>query len=250
MKIQDERHSVIEYQSMLREYYSRYLTEVRGLSLSSVKHYLDALNNISRRLKDKEPIKHSIYEISSLERLNYIRDVLFADSDFVAMNERGKRMYSAGLNNYCRFASGADFHETQSKMSALDVPVAAEKAIVTEQTVWKRSEILRTQAIEMAGYECEIDSSHETFMAEASKKPYMEGHHALPMKRQGEFGVSLEVYENIICLCPVCHRRIHYGVKQDRIDMAKKIYENRSSRLMKCGIYLSENEFVEVAAGI
>ena len=98
MIIQDERHSVIEYQSMLREYYSRYLTEVRGLSLSSVKHYLDALNNISRRLKEKELIKHSIYEISSLELLNYIRDVLYADSDFVAMNERGKRMYSAGLN--------------------------------------------------------------------------------------------------------------------------------------------------------
>lgn len=121
---------MIEYQSMLREYYSRYLTEVRGLSLSSVKHYLDALNNISKRLQAKGLIKCSIYEISSLERLNYIRDVLFADSDFVAMNERGKRMYSAGLNNYCRFASGADFHETQSKMSALDVPVAAEKTIV------------------------------------------------------------------------------------------------------------------------
>ena len=241
---------MIEYQSMLREYYSRYLTEVRGLSLSSVKHYLDALNNISKRLQAKGLIKRSIYEISSLERLNYIRDVLFADSDFVAMNERGKRMYSAGLNNYCRFASGADFHETQSRMSALDVPVAAEKAVVTEQIVWKRSGILRTQAIEMAGYACEIDPSHETFMAEGSKKPYMEGHHALPMKRQGEFDVSLDVYANIICLCPICHRRIHYGVEQDRLEMAKKIYAYRSLRLMKCGINLSENEFVEVAAGI
>lgn len=249
MGTQNERHTVIEYQAVLKEYYSRYLTEVRGLSLSSVKHYLDALNNISRRLKDKELIKHSIYEISSLERLNYIRDVLFADSDFVAMNERGKRMYSAGLNNYCRFASGVDFHESQSKMSALDVPVAAEKAVVTEQTVWKRSEILRMQAIEMAGYACEMNPSHETFIAEGSKKPYMEGHHALPMKRQGEFSVSLDVYANIICLCPICHRRIHYGVEQDRIEMAKKIYADRSLRLMKCGIKLSENEFVEVAAG-
>lgn len=132
METQNKQHTVIEYQAVLKEYYSRYLTEIRGLSLSSVKHYLDALNNISRRLKAKELIKHSIYEISSLERLNYIRDVLFADSDFVAMNERGKRMYSAGLNNYCRFVSRVDFYETQSKMSALDIPVAAEKAIVTE----------------------------------------------------------------------------------------------------------------------
>lgn len=250
MRTQNERHTVIEYQVVLKEYYSRYLTEVRGLSLSSAKHYLDTLNNISRRLKAKELIKHSIYEISSIEQLNYIRDVLYADSDFVAMNERGKRMYSAGLNNYCRFASGADFHETQSKMSALDVPVAAEKTIVTEQTMWKRSGILRMQTIEMAGYACEMNPSHETFIAEGSKKSYMEGHHALPMKRQGEFDVSLDVYANIICLCPICHRRIHYGVKQDRIEMAKRIYADRSLRLMKCGIKLSENEFVEAAAGI
>lgn len=39
--------------SVLKEYYARYLQEIRGLSDSSVKHYFDALNNISRRLKDK-----------------------------------------------------------------------------------------------------------------------------------------------------------------------------------------------------
>lgn len=40
--------SVNSYKSVLKEYYSRYLLDVRGLSMSSVKHYLDALNNISK----------------------------------------------------------------------------------------------------------------------------------------------------------------------------------------------------------
>lgn len=51
MGIQDERYNLIEYQSVLKEYQSRYLTKVRCLSLLSIKHYLDALNNIYRRLK-------------------------------------------------------------------------------------------------------------------------------------------------------------------------------------------------------
>lgn len=35
---------------VLKEYYIRYLRDVRKLSESSIKHYLDALNNISKYL--------------------------------------------------------------------------------------------------------------------------------------------------------------------------------------------------------
>lgn len=52
--------------SVLQEYYARYLTKVRGSSESTVKHYLDALNNISRRLKEKEIVSKDIYEIMDL----------------------------------------------------------------------------------------------------------------------------------------------------------------------------------------
>lgn len=244
------QHKKIDHRNVLKEYYARYLKDVRGLSPSSVKHYFDALNNISRRLREKGLVEQDIYEIPDLERLDIVRTILFEDPDFIAMNERGKRMYSAGLNNYCRFAAGEGFHEVQSQMIVLDIPVAPEAAIAVEQSVWKRSGILRAQAIEMAGYACEMDPLHQTFISEASKKPYMEGHHALPMNNQDHFGVSLDVHANIVCLCPVCHRRIHHGIKQDRIDMAKKIYDTRISRLMNCGIQLSEEEFVEVAAGL
>lgn len=102
----------------------------------------------------------------------------------------------------------------------------------------------------MAGYICEMDSSHRTFISEVNKKPYMEGHHALPMNNQEQFCVSLDVYANIVCLCPVCHRQIHHGLKQDRIDMAKRIYGARNTRLINCGIKLCEADFVEIAAGL
>lgn len=248
MEIQILQQNKIDHQSVLKEYYARYLTDVRGLSDSSVKHYFDALNNISKRLKAKGLVEQDIYEISDIETLDQVRSVLYEDSDFIALNERGKRMYSSGLNNYYRFAVGEGFHEIKSKMSALDVPIAPEEATIVKQSVYKRSGILRAQAIEMAGYTCEMNPLHKTFIAEVNKKPYMEGHHALPMNKQEYFNVSLDVYSNIVCLCPICHRRIHHGIEEERIDMAKKIYDTRLHRLENCGIKLSESEFVQVAA--
>lgn len=43
------------------------------------------------------------------------------------------------------------------------------------------------QSIEFAGYQCEVNPIHETFIAKSTGRPYMEGHHALPMMHQGKF---------------------------------------------------------------
>lgn len=237
----------INNEAVLQEYYSRYLKNVRGLSDSSVKHYFDALNNISWRLKKLNLVKESIYEISELDRLIEIREILYSDADFLEQDRRGRRMYSAGLNNYCRFAQGEGFTEAKEKIMIMDIPIKAEEAINRKSKLWKRSGIIRGQAIEIAGYNCEIDDSHESFIAERTHHPYMEAHHAIPMNKQDKFRNSLDVYANIVCLCPLCHRRIHYGIKVDRIRMLNQIYESRVSRLYNCGIRLSKEEFLNIA---
>lgn len=241
--------SADNYKSVLKEYYSRYLLDVRGVSLSTVKHYLDALNNISRRLKAKGVVQNDIYEIADLEQLKVVQNILFADTDFIDLDTRGRRMYSSGLKNYCRFAAGEGFNEIRQQMFLLDVPVASEAAVTVEQKVWRRSGILRTQALELANYTCEICPEHYTFIAESTNKPYMEGHHAIPMHFQENFDVSLDVYANIVCLCPICHRKIHFGMKDDRVEMINSIYDARSARLAKSGIALSKNDFIDIALG-
>lgn len=234
----------------LQLYYARYLTEIRGLSESSVKHYLDALNNISRRLQNKNLVKDDIYEIMDLEYLDSVRDILYADSDFIELNERGKRMYSAGLNNYFKLASGEDFKTISGGIERLDIPMVSETPILTEQKIWKRSNILRVQVLTFAKYKCEIDNSHESFVAESTKKPYMEGHHAIPMRLQDKFDNSLDVYANIICLCPICHRKIHYGLKSEKDIMLSKIYNDRADRLAKSGLRISKADFEKMASVI
>ena len=233
--------------SALKEYFVRYLHTVRGSSASTARHYLDALNNISRRLVSKQLVQNDIYEITDLEYLESVRDILYADPDFVELNERGKRMYSAGLNNYIRFASGEDYKDLFGKMEAMDIPLKPEAPITVAQTVWKRSNILRIQTLISADFKCEIDSRHETFIAEKTGKPFMESHHAIPMRQQPRFDNSLDIYANLVCLCPICHRRIHYGLKEDRVSLIRQIYSCRADRLAKSGIVLSQHEFEKVS---
>ena len=155
-------------------------------------------------------------------------------------------MYSAGLNNYYRFASGEDYSSLFGKMDTMDIPLKPEVPITVEQTVWKRSNILRIQTLVSADFKCEIDNNHVTFVAERTGKQYMECHHAIPMRLQPRFENSLDVYANLICLCPTCHRRIHYGIKADKTDMIRLVYHNRANRLSKSGIKLAQQEFVEL----
>ena len=198
-------------------------------------------------MKEKSLVRENIYEVADIDTLFQLRDILYSDLDFIQANERGRRMYSAGLNNYCRFASGEGFSEIAEKIKTFDVPVSKDQNLTITKTIWKRSGVLRTQAFELANYKCELNSEHETFIAESTHKPYMEGHHALPMSLQDQFSVSLDVYSNIVCLCPLCHRKIHYGVENEKRIMLDSIYAKRSSRLAKSGIRMSQDEFVRFA---
>ena len=229
--------------SVLQEYYGRYLSEVRGVKESTVCHYFDALNNISRRLKEKGLVKEDIYEIMNIDYLMYVSKVLKTDPDFVEADTRGRRMYSAGLNHYCKFANGEEMAGNADSLVKMDIPVSPEEPVIVEQTVWKRSNILRQQVLLAADYQCEIDKTHQTFISGATKKPYMEGHHAIPMKLQEHFEHSLDVYANIVCLCPICHRRIHHGIDSDKAMLMNQIYAKRKDRLANSGIMLSREEF-------
>lgn len=101
--------------------------------------------------------------------------------------------------------------------------------------------------------ECEIIqiNNKKVLRAHWKKKTIQEsyngGHHALPMSLQDQFSVSLDVYSNIICLCPLCHRKIHYGMENEKKIMLDSIYAKRSSRLAKSGIRMSQDEFVRFA---
>ncbi|MCY7498227.1 MULTISPECIES: hypothetical protein [Bacillus] len=107
---------------------------------------------------------------------------------------------------------------------------------VNGKQVWPRNSKFAKAAIKKADFKCEIDNSHQTFLSETSKEPFMEAHHLVPMHMQHEFEVSLDRTCNIVSLCPTCHRRIHHANSKDKKLLLEHLFNSRQGELKLVGI--------------
>jgi len=84
-------------------------------------------------------------------------------------------------------------------------------------------------------YLCEVDKSHKTFVTK-NGKDYMEKHHLIPVSYFENFENSLDDINNIICLCPICHRLLHYGDSKIAHPILEKILKKKKDGLIKSKI--------------
>lgn len=117
-------------------------------------------------------------------------------------------------------------------------PQAVTKSSATGREIAKRSPKVAADSIVRAGYKCEIDANHVTFLRKNGTQ-YTEPHHLIPISKYKEFNASLDVMENIISLCCNCHNQLHYGRFEDKIPKLKKLYNKRKDALKKAGITIS-----------
>ena len=118
-----------------------------------------------------------------------------------------------------------------SIISHKKILVPKEGKIVTatlgSRLIYVRNPLLAVMRFQLANFKCEIDPNHDTFKAEATKMPYVEAHHFIPIKFQAIIKEPLDNLNNIISLCPNCHRGIHHAVIDYKLDLIKKIYKKR-----------------------
>ncbi len=88
---------------------------------------------------------------------------------------------------------------------------------------YERNPNLKQVCIKNAEYLCEIDKSHLSFEAKTTNKNYVESHHIIPLKFQADFNENLDCLENLISLCPDCHKGVHYGTKQVQLKLLQEI---------------------------
>ena len=225
----------------------KYCTQIRRISKSSAKHYCDSINRISKELSNLGiyDVNH-IYEIDSLNRLLEIKELLANSNEFNKLNKKGHQMYSAGLNRYLEFAKGDDI-TSEAKLSLIDTPVPIKpQSIIKERIGAKRDRIIVNQVMKAEGYLCEIDFHHKTFIAKSTEMPYMEAHHLIPLKLQYNLDKSLDVYANLVVLCPTCHRLLHFAKNDEKKSTLEKLFEERQDRLYDSGIKIQRNEFFEL----
>jgi 5-methylcytosine-specific restriction protein A len=96
---------------------------------------------------------------------------------------------------------------------------------------YPRNPAAAAQALQDAEFTCEADPSHGTFTSDATQQPYVEAHHLMPLSNPLGLAGNLDVPENIVALCPNCHRRVHLEEKVARITMLADLYSKRKLRL-------------------
>jgi len=112
--------------------------------------------------------------------------------------------------------------------------------------IYPRNLSYAKKALEKANFSCEVDSTHKTFISKATNEQYVEAHHLIPLQFQEEFVYSLDVPENIISLCPNCHRKLHFASVDDKKKILEKLLENRKDGLRKFGIEINKEKLFEI----
>ena len=127
-------------------------------------------------------------------------------------------------------------------------PLAIDQTKISKK--YKRNPLLGKIAIQNAYYCCERDARHETFISERTKKAFMEAHHLVPVMHQQEiwdkYEINVDCVENIISLCPTCHRAFHNGTKEVRARMIENLYEKLLPRYKSIGFDISVEEIKQL----
>lgn len=117
--------------------------------------------------------------------------------------------------------------------------IEAKQPRASKSMSYPRDPNVAIRAMDRSGYLCENDSTHITFLKQSNGKQYMEPHHFVPMSCQKLFENSIDVEENIIILCPTCHRLVHHGKVELQLEFIKKFIALRSEAISKRGIEIN-----------
>lgn len=98
-----------------------------------------------------------------------------------------------------------------------------------------------------ANYKCFVSpEDHITFETNTTKQQYMEAHHLIPIAYYqliwNRFFKHVDCEQNIVALCPNCHKRIHYGTPAEKKAILDEIYNKKKEVLSSSGIDVTIEE--------
>lgn len=105
-----------------------------------------------------------------------------------------------------------------------------------------RSPRIPGRALAMAKHTCALatkEDPHLSFVSKKTKENYVEAHHIVPFSCQDHFPYSLDVEENIVVLCPNCHRKLHHGTAIEKNGHLERLLGERQKALNVRGIVVS-----------
>jgi len=105
-----------------------------------------------------------------------------------------------------------------------NVEVAQTYQQVVSEVVGRRNLALAKYAVNQTNGKCELCKA-EPNIVKKDGSPYLEVHHVIPLSKGGN-----DVYENIVVLCPNCHKRVHISNEPEEIqNNLREILRQRKS---------------------
>jgi 5-methylcytosine-specific restriction enzyme A len=254
-----------EYNSYLDSFrlFASRLTVIHGKTRSGKSGKADSYTRYLIRLFIfvKEHVKDESIRMDSLSFFNQLKH-LQQDSDFKTYNENERRFPNASINCFYQFWLNLAFEEDDyfnnnidsanenSRISQDDIKIESmskpDKVKINGKYSYIRSVSSTSSAKTRSNRKCEFDEYHTTFISKDSNLPFIEAHHMIPISLQDNFKYSLDVIANIVCLCPNCHRRIHYSIDEEKEEILRKIYLIREDELKRSEIWISYSDFLSL----
>lgn len=124
-----------------------------------------------------------------------------------------------------------------------DLPQEKKKPLISKRgrKIIPRDKKSSNDAILIADFKCEVNEKHKSFISKKSGKQYVEAHHLIPLSYYNDenFKYDIDVSSNIVCLCPNCHKCIHLGTDDEKLDILSKVVsEKRIQRMSDAGIFV------------
>ena len=194
------------------------------------------INEYENKMFRRQRFYKGKYPKLDKEIIAYLENYLLrldADEDFEFQKEVNDSDFEGveGKNNYPK-------EEPQYTNGTKGLQVA-KKAIITKT------------ALRVADCKCEGNPLHTTFLTKKNQ-PYMEGHHLIPCTASNseycweKFHVNIDCVENIVCLCPTCHRKIHYGNEKEKMEILTLLYGKQIEKLKFVGLNISLDELMNL----
>ena len=149
--------------------------------------------------------------------------------DQVAWVDRpaGGRTQGGALTVYPRRAGKASAPPpsiSHDALASLNRRLPVKSATASAQ-VCLRSAGVAAEVRRLSHWRCLLeDATGCTAFTGRDGRPYVEVHHVAPMALQSVYPkINLDCVENTVCLCPVCHARVHHGTDAARRETVKQI---------------------------
>lgn len=132
------------------------------------------------------------------------------------------------IQNSIEYSDSTDLNNANNR-----TPIAT----TSNSTSYQRDYKLAKTAIKNSNYNCEyaaIEKLNHTTFNKQNGFQYVEAHHLYPLGFQKDFlPINLDRLENIVALCPNCHRAVHYANLITKRKILKPLFDERTPSLIQ-----------------